>query len=51
LSIIEKIKNNNIVKTILGVIIFILCLPLFNILLESIFDLGRGLGTYARLIG
>ena len=38
-------------KILFEIIIFILCLPIFNILLESIYDLGRGLGTYTRLIG
>jgi len=50
-SLKEKITNNKIVKTILEITIFVLCLPILTVLLKSIFALGCGLGTYTRIIG
>ena len=43
--------NNKIIKTIIEITIFIISLPILNILLKSIFALGQSLGTYTRILG
>lgn len=46
-SIKDKIKNNK--KTILITILVILLIPYIDILIKSIFTLGRVLGSLTRL--
>jgi len=43
--------NNKIVKSIFEITLFIISLPILNILLKAIFVLGQALGSYTRMLG
>lgn len=44
----EKIKSN--IKTIIGIMLFIFLIPYINILINSIFTLGRVVGSLTRYL-
>lgn len=47
----SNLVNNKVIMTIIGVLLFIVSLPILNILLKSIFAVGQAVGTYTRMLG
>lgn len=49
-TLINKIKENKIIKVILCLLIIIMFMPLLEILIKVIFSYGTLIGTFSRYI-